>query len=74
MYMVYREVQLYKITFDEPIQPDTDVRFGVRLTYTHVLTPLPAKIPQVARQFVVYNDNIYMYSPYFTDEIKTTLQ
>ncbi|KAI7855229.1 Ribophorin I [Circinella umbellata] len=69
-----KEVQLYKITFDEPIQPDTEVRFGVKLAYTHVLTPLPAKIPQVARQFVVYNDNIYMYSPYFTDEIKTTLQ
>ncbi|KAI9278959.1 Ribophorin I [Phascolomyces articulosus] len=69
-----KEVQLYKITFDEPIQPDAEIRFGVKLAYTHALTPLPAKIPQVARQFVVYSDNIYLYSPYFTDEVKTTVQ
>ncbi|KAI8143937.1 Ribophorin I [Fennellomyces sp. T-0311] len=69
-----KEVQLYKITFDEPIQPNTEVRFGVKIAYSHALTALPKKIPQVARQFVVFNSNIFLYSPYFTDEVKSTVQ
>ncbi|CAO3593226.1 unnamed protein product [Absidia cylindrospora] len=45
-----REVQLYKVILDQPLQPDDDIRLGIHISYTHVLKPLPAKIPQVARQ------------------------
>lgn len=72
--MYYRQVQLYKITFDEPVQPGQEIRFGVKIAYTHALEPLPARIPQVARQFVLYNGNVYSYSAYPSDEIKTTVQ
>lgn len=39
-----------------------------------MLQPLPAEIPQVARQFVVYTGNVYVYSLYPSDEMKTTVQ
>ncbi|CDS08914.1 hypothetical protein LRAMOSA10275 [Lichtheimia ramosa] len=64
----------YKIVFDKPLEPDTEIRFGIKIAYTHVLENLPASIKQLGRQYVYYSDNIYVNSPYFTDEIKTTLQ
>ncbi|CDH51153.1 ribophorin i [Lichtheimia corymbifera JMRC:FSU:9682] len=69
-----KELQLYKITFDTPVKPNDEIRFGLKIASTHKLAPFPAKVPQVSRQFVVYNDNVYVYSPYFTDEMKTTVQ
>lgn len=73
-FIANREIQFYKITFDEPIQPEEEVRFGIKISYTHMLQPLPAEIPQVARQFVVYTGNVYVYSLYPSDEMKTTVQ
>jgi oligosaccharyltransferase complex subunit alpha (ribophorin I) len=67
-------VQLYKVVLDEPLAPNDDIRLGIHISYTHVLAPLPAKIPQVARQLVNYKGNVYLYSPYATEEVKTTLQ
>lgn len=64
----------YKIVFDKPIEPDTEIRFGIKIAYTHVLENLPASIKQLGRQYVYYSENIYVDNPYFTDEIKTTLQ
>ena len=56
------------------MKPNDEIRFGVKIASTHKLAPFPAKVPQVSRQFVVYNDNVYVFSPYFTDEMKTTVQ
>ncbi|KAI8335166.1 Ribophorin I [Chlamydoabsidia padenii] len=69
-----KQVHLYKVIFDTPLQPNDDIRLGIHVSYTHVLKPLPAKIPQVARQLVNYHGNVYLYSPYTSDEMKTTLQ
>ncbi|ORZ20259.1 Ribophorin I [Absidia repens] len=69
-----REVQLYKVIFNEPLAPNDDIRLGIHISYTHVLKPLPAKIPQVSRQLLYYSGNVYLYSPYPTAEMKTTLQ
>ncbi|CDH60601.1 ribophorin i [Lichtheimia corymbifera JMRC:FSU:9682] len=63
----------YKVVFDKPIEPDTEIRFGIKIAYTHVLENLPASIKQLGRQYVYYSENIYVDNPYFTDEIKTTL-
>ncbi|ORY93294.1 Ribophorin I, partial [Syncephalastrum racemosum] len=65
---------LYKVTFDEPVQPNQEIRFGIKVSYTHVLEPFPAKAPQVSRQFLRYHGNVYHFSPYFSQEMKTTLQ
>lgn len=69
----YRELQLYKITFDEPLEADQDIRITIKISYTHTLKPLPAKIPQVARQLLTYKGNVFLFSPYVTDEVKTTV-
>ncbi|CAO3623598.1 unnamed protein product [Cunninghamella blakesleeana] len=68
-----KEHQLYKITFDEPLQADQDIRITLKVSYTHSLKPLPAKIPQVARQLLMYKGNVFFFSPYDTDEVKTTI-
>ncbi|KAI8097180.1 Ribophorin I [Halteromyces radiatus] len=69
-----KEIQLYKVILDQPLQPQEDIRLGIHISYTHVLKPLPAKIPQVARQLLLYRGNVYLYSPYASKEMKTTLQ
>lgn len=73
LFCLYRELQLYKVTFDEPLQADQDIRITIKVSYTHSLKPLPAKIPQVARQLLMYKGNVFFFSPYETDEIKTTV-
>ncbi|KAL0073030.1 Ribophorin I [Phycomyces blakesleeanus] len=69
-----KELQLYKVTFDSPLQPDEEIRFGVKVAYTNVIEPLPKKLPQISRQHLIFNGNVYLFSPYNTEEIKTTLQ
>ncbi|KAG2181145.1 hypothetical protein INT43_008727 [Umbelopsis isabellina] len=68
-----RHIQLYKITFPQPIQPGESVPFSIKLVTTHTLTPNPPVIPQVARQHVEYNNNMFMYNLYGADESKTTV-
>ncbi|KAG0163336.1 dolichyl-diphosphooligosaccharide--protein glycosyltransferase subunit 1 [Apophysomyces sp. BC1034] len=68
-----KKLQHYKVTFDKPLQPNEDIRFGVKVSYTHTLKPLPAKIPQVARQHLLFISNVYLFSAYHTEEMKTTL-
>ncbi|KAF7724821.1 dolichyl-diphosphooligosaccharide--protein glycosyltransferase subunit 1 [Apophysomyces ossiformis] len=68
-----KQVHQYKVKLDKPLQPNEDIRFGIKLSYTHLLKPLPAKIPQVARQHLFFAGNVYLFSPYFTEEMKTTL-
>ncbi|KAI8381186.1 Ribophorin I [Radiomyces spectabilis] len=65
--------QLYKVTLPEPVQPNEDIRIGIKVAYTHVVAPLPKKMPQVAKQHLTYVNNMYLYSPYATEETKTTL-
>lgn len=71
--MVYRKIQIYKITFPEPIAPGSTVAFGIKFATTKSLTPSPERIPQVARQHVEYNNNLFVYSLYSVDESKTTV-
>lgn len=73
-FFVCREVYVYKIDLKEhSVQPNEDVLLGIKVAYTHVIKPMPAKLPQLARQHTMIAFNSYFLSPYFTKEIKTTL-
>ncbi|OBZ87528.1 Dolichyl-diphosphooligosaccharide--protein glycosyltransferase subunit 1A, partial [Choanephora cucurbitarum] len=68
------DVNVYKVTLNEAIQPQQDLLLGIKVTYTHIVKPMPAKLPQVAKQHTVYAFNSYFLSPYLSKEVKTTLQ
>ncbi|CEI95759.1 hypothetical protein RMCBS344292_09937 [Rhizopus microsporus] len=69
-----KEVYVYKIDLKEhSVQPNEDVLLGIKIAYIHVVKPMPAKLPQLARQHTMIAFNSYFLSPYFTKEIKTTL-
>jgi oligosaccharyltransferase complex subunit alpha (ribophorin I) len=67
-----RQMHVYKIHLKEKVEPDQDVKIGVQLVYTHLVRPLPEKIPQISKQHVSFANNIYLFSAYSTDEMKTT--
>lgn len=67
-------MNVYKVTLNEAIQPQQDLLLGIKVTYTHIVKPMPAKLPQVAKQHTVYAFNSYFLSPYLSKEVKTTLQ
>lgn len=69
----YRKIQLYKITFPEPVEPGNTIAFGIKIVTTKSLLPNPEVIPQVARQHVEYTNNLFVYSLYPVDESKTTV-
>lgn len=64
---------VYKVSLDKPVQPNEDVLLGIKVVYTHTIKALPKQLPQVARQHTVYGFNSFLLSPYFTDEVKTTV-
>ncbi|KAI7904226.1 Ribophorin I [Cokeromyces recurvatus] len=68
------DLNVYKIHLDKPVQPQQDVLIGIKIAYTHLIKPMPAKLPQVARQHTSFAFNTYLISPYTTKETKTTLQ
>ncbi|KAI7864621.1 Ribophorin I [Spinellus fusiger] len=69
-----KHLQLYKVLLATPLGKGEEVRLGIKLSYTSMVTPFPAKLPQVARQHLSYKSNVYVHSPYPTQEMKTTLQ
>ncbi|KAH8552962.1 Ribophorin I [Umbelopsis sp. PMI_123] len=68
-----RKIQIYKITFPEPVEAGSTVAFGIKFVTTKSLVPNPPAIPQVARQHVEYNNNMFIYSLYLTEDSKTTV-
>lgn len=42
-------------------------------SYAHALTPYPAEITQSQKQQVLYNGNVYFFSPYSTKSQTTTV-
>lgn len=65
-------MHVYKIHLNQTILPDQDVKIGVQIIYTHLVRPLPAKIPQISKQHVSFANNIYLFSAYSTIDMKTT--
>lgn len=71
---IFSQLNIYKISLNEPLQPESDILLGIKIAYTHTIKPMPSKLPQVARQHTIFAFNSYFLSPYQTSEVKTTLQ
>ncbi|KAI8971840.1 Ribophorin I [Mycotypha africana] len=72
-YIREAELHIYKVVLNEPVQPGDDILLGIKSVYTHLINPVPATLPQIARQHTLYGFNSYFFSPYHTKEQKTTL-
>lgn len=64
---------MYLIHID-PLEHHQEIKIGIRLTFTHMIKPLPEEIPQISKQHVTYAGNMFIVSPYPTKDIKTTFK
>jgi oligosaccharyltransferase complex subunit alpha (ribophorin I) len=49
------------------------VTVEVDAMYPHALTPYPSQITQAEKQYVIFEGNLYLYSPYKVVSQKTTV-
>lgn len=49
------------------------VTLEVEAAFAHVLSPYPSQITQAEKQYVVFEGNLYFYSPYQVISQKTTV-
>lgn len=69
------KVEAFKVLLNTPINPEENTGIAIDLAYTHWIRPLPAIIPQLAKQHVTFTaGNIYLFSPYPSDEMTTTFK
>ncbi|KAK9709322.1 dolichyl-diphosphooligosaccharide--protein glycosyltransferase subunit 1 [Basidiobolus ranarum] len=64
----------YKIDFAAPLPPKEKLVAIINLSYSHVLTPFPAEVPQNGKPLYLYESNVYIYSPYHTEKQKTNIK
>ena len=55
------------------LEPGKSVHVDVESVYAHALAPFPTKIKQAEKQLVVFNGNVYLYSPYKITTQTTTV-
>ncbi|RUP50168.1 Ribophorin I [Jimgerdemannia flammicorona] len=67
-------IQYYKVILQQPLQPQEKDTITLKVVYTHVLSSLPKHIPQVAKQFLVYTGNVFVFSAYTSEKQKTVVK
>lgn len=60
---------MYRVSLSPALEAGKSVTIDVETVFSHALRPFPAEITQAEKQLVVYESNLYFYSPY-----KTTTQ
>jgi oligosaccharyltransferase complex subunit alpha (ribophorin I) len=64
---------LYRVNLGKPLAAQASTKIQVKMVFTHVMTPFPAKISQNEKQLVRYYDNHYFFSPYTVQTQTTTV-
>ncbi|ORX85623.1 olygosaccharyltransferase alpha subunit [Basidiobolus meristosporus CBS 931.73] len=64
----------YKVDFAAPLAPKEKLVVVITLSYTHVLTPFPAEVPQNGKPLYLFTGNVLTYSPYRTEKQKTNVK
>lgn len=65
---------LYEVKLDNKLEPSAQLDLQVTYVFTHLLTPSPKAIHQQDKQYVIYSDNHFFFSPYKTKSQKTTVK
>ncbi|ESO84348.1 hypothetical protein LOTGIDRAFT_196756 [Lottia gigantea] len=68
-----KDKSFYRIELSSPLGSGKTTTLEVETVFAHVLTPYPAEITQAEKQFVVFNGNLYFFSPYKTTTQSTSV-
>ena len=66
-------IEFWRINLASSLEPGKSVHVDVESVYAHALAPFPTKIKQAEKQLVVFNGNVYLYSPYKITTQTTTV-
>uniref|UniRef100_A0A4W3JWC4 Dolichyl-diphosphooligosaccharide--protein glycosyltransferase subunit 1 n=1 Tax=Callorhinchus milii TaxID=7868 RepID=A0A4W3JWC4_CALMI len=66
--------KFFTARFGSPLGAGAKIKLTLEMTFTHVLQPFPTHITQAEKQFVVFEDNHYFYSPYPTQSQTTRVR
>jgi len=64
----------YKVELETPVEAGGTAKVFVRSEVTQVLKPHPSTITQAENQFMLYNGNVYLESPYVLERQSTTVK
>lgn len=67
------DIEFWRINLASSLEPGKSVHVDVESVYAHALAPFPTKIKQAEKQLVVFNGNVYVYSPYKITTQTTTV-
>lgn len=67
----HSDKEFWKVTLRSGLDAGKSITVEVEAVFAHVLTPYPSQITQSEKQFVVFEGNLYFYSPYETASQKT---
>jgi len=65
---------MYLVNLEKGWNAHSNLELRVSMIFTHTLLPYPVAIKQHEKQFVVYNDNHYFFSPYPVMSQTTTIK
>lgn len=63
--------EFYRVTLPSGLDAGKSVTVEVEAVFVHSLSPYPSQITQAEKQYVVFEGNLYFYSPYKTVTQKT---
>lgn len=72
--VVKAELKNFKILVPVNLQSKDTVELELSLVFSKQLEPLPKKIGQFDQQSLLFNGNVYFYSPYLTKEVLTVVK
>ena len=64
LYLHFSGKKFYSIALDTPLGAGKQIVVNVETVHSHSLQPYPAQIAQSEKQYVKFDCNMYMYSPY----------
>lgn len=68
-----RDLSFWRIDLPSNIEPGKTMTVDVESSYAHALTPYPAEITQSQKQQVLYEGNVFFFTPYSTKSQTTTV-
>lgn len=70
---VCSDKQFFRVQLPSSLNAGKTVTVDVEAVYAHALVPYPSQITQAEKQYVVFEGNLYFYSPYKTLSQKTSV-
>ena len=70
---VCSDKEFYRVQLPSGLDAGKTITVDVEAAFAHALTPYPSQITQAEKQYVIFEGNLYFYSPYKTLSQKTSV-